>query len=218
MREPQAPPQEPAPHRYPPRWQTLGLSLLVNGLAPLLVYTLLRAHVDSDASALALGGVIPAAWTVTLWLWRRRIDPIGVLAVGGFGLALAVTVAAGGSALPLKLRRQVATGLIGVACLVSVGVRRPLLLPALRLLVHLNPARARAVAPLVDRAAHEPATQRTLTVATAVIGVALLGEAAVQTLLAVALPTSMFLAVRLAIGGSAAAFLLWSMRQRRNPH
>ncbi len=64
-----------------------------------------------------------------------------------YGVALLVTWLTGGSALALELRDAVPTGLLGLACLVSVLVGRPLLDVLLRLLGRWYPALARACRP-----------------------------------------------------------------------
>jgi len=39
--------------------------------------------VRSDAVALAIAATVPVIWILLRLLWRRRLDPIGVLAVAG---------------------------------------------------------------------------------------------------------------------------------------
>ena len=58
-------------------------------MLPLLIYALLRPLLASDIVALAFAAAVPALRTLALWVWRRRVDWIGLHAVLGFGLALA---------------------------------------------------------------------------------------------------------------------------------
>jgi len=55
-------------------WRSLGPSLLVSAVAPLVTFRLLRPHVSGDAVALVIAAVIPVAWTATRLLWCRRLD------------------------------------------------------------------------------------------------------------------------------------------------
>jgi hypothetical protein len=82
----------------------------------------------ATAAALAIAGAVPAAWTLARFAWRRRLDPVGVLAVGGFSVALLVAALAGGNPLLLKVRDAPLIGVIGVAFLLSAAVRKPALL------------------------------------------------------------------------------------------
>ncbi|HZV25772.1 MAG TPA: hypothetical protein VFG00_05735 [Acidothermaceae bacterium] len=71
----------------PPPWAggrtSLGASLAINTVAPLVLYQVIRPHVRSDAVALAIAATVPVIWILLRLLWRRRLDPIGVLAVAG---------------------------------------------------------------------------------------------------------------------------------------
>lgn len=183
------------------------LRVATNGVLPVLVYLVARRWVGSDAFGLAMAGAIPLAWTLASLARLHRVDPVGVLALGGYALAGVATVIAAGSALPLELRRVAVSGVFGVACLISVVVRRPVLLPALRLAARL-PGRAAVTERLTRRGDSEPITPRSQSIATLLIGLALLGEAAAQAALAVALPTSTFLLLRLAIGCTPAGVVL----------
>jgi FtsH-binding integral membrane protein len=176
-----------------------------NGGVPLLGYALLRPHVGSDATALAIGAAIPVTVTVALFCWRRRVDPIGVLSVLGFGIAVLILVLSGGNPLVLKLQDAVVTGPIGLVCLVSVAVRRPLHLVVFQFLARHNPR--------WEHLTRDPGRRRTSTVITALIGAMLLLHAMVLLVLALTQPTSVFLALSRPVGWSVTvagvAALLW---------
>lgn len=121
--------------RLAPRLPAVAARLGAIIVVPVLAYLLLRPQVGSDAAALAIAGAIPAAWTLARLAWRRRVDPIGGLAVVGFGIALLLAALSGGDALLLKVREAPLTGAIGVVFLLSAAVRRPLLPGLLRLSV-----------------------------------------------------------------------------------
>src|SRR5207248_6975824 len=88
---------EPAIRRPTVSLRRILPSILLNAGIPLLVYTLLRSRVGSDATALAIGAVIPVAVTAIRFGWRRRLDPAGVIAGVAFGIALLVLVLSGGN-------------------------------------------------------------------------------------------------------------------------
>lgn len=154
-----------------------------------------------------------------MWAWRRRVDRLGAwaIAVLGFAIAAAMTVVSGGSPLPLKLRHPAATGVIGLACLISVAAGRPLALPTLGLLARRGGASSAAAAAqrTLERAAREPGFRRRLSVATLVIGATCVCEAIAEVVLALSMPTLAFLATRVAIAcGGAAILFLHARRQQ----
>ena len=110
------------PPRLSPHRLAAGL------LLPLASYLLIRALVGSSTTALLIITAIPAIWLLGLWIARRRIDLIGVVTLVTTVIALAAFALTHGDPLALKLRRGVVTGPIGITALLSVALRRPLLL------------------------------------------------------------------------------------------
>jgi hypothetical protein len=191
---------EQAKKRLREAQRKLLLSLTVNGLVPLVLYALLRPSLTNDAITLAIAGAVPTVRTLALWLWRRRVDWIGVLAVLGNAAAVAVSMLSGGNALALKTYHSVLTGSIGLVLLVSAVVRRPLLQHVLQ-------------------AVRQNALERSkVTMITAVAGCMFLVEAAVNMGLALTVSTGAFLItsrlVKWALLISAALLLKWWMRTR----
>ena len=113
--------------------------LVVNFLAPVLAYLLLRPHLHNDITALVIGAAVPIAYTAALFLLRRRVDAIGVVAIVCFVIGLLLVIATGGNELVFKLREDIWTGPLGLACLISVAVRRPLIFLVLQLIARRNP-------------------------------------------------------------------------------
>lgn len=188
----------------------LLIRLMINLGAPLLAYVLLRPHVHSGIIALVLGAAVPVACTGGVLLWRRRLDAIGVFAIACFAFGLLVVVAAGGNELVFKLREDIWSGLLGLACLISVAIRRPLFVMALRLAARRSPD-------IAERAS-SPQARRISTVITGAIGVILLVHALAIVTLALTTSTTTFLAVKgllsLAIvGGGVAVLVLWIRHQ-----
>lgn len=184
-------------------------SLLLNAGLPLVGYTLIRSHVDSDVTALAIAMAVPVVGTLGGFAVRRRLDPVGAVAVVAFGIALIVLALSGGNPLVLKLQEAVVTGPLGVVLLVSVAIGRPAHLLIFRVLARRDPARA---AGLDDRRRHHTAT-----VVTTLLGTTLVLHALVLLLLALSLPTGTYLAASrpagLAIVAVGVAALLWYRRR-----
>lgn len=114
-------------------------SVLVNAVAPLVVYSVLRSPVHNDVLALAIAVGVPVLFTAATFAVRRRLDPIGVVSITGFVIALAVVLLTGGNELVLKLHEAVLTGPAGLACLISVAVGRPLYGEIWKLAARRNP-------------------------------------------------------------------------------
>ncbi|HEX6446668.1 MAG TPA: VC0807 family protein [Streptosporangiales bacterium] len=189
----------------------LAPSIVVSGLVPLVVYAVVRPHVHDDAVALLAGATVPAAFTIGKLAWRRRLDPVGVLGVLGFGIAVLVLVASGGSPLVLKLQDAVVTGPLGVVCLASVVVGKPLHRVVFGLLARRNPA--------FERMLRAPGSRRSSTVITALLGATMVAHALVLLVLALSLPTASFLAASrpagLAVLAAGVAVLVWYRNRRR---
>jgi hypothetical protein len=188
----------------------LLIRLVINLAGPVLAYVLLRPHMHSGITALVAGAAVPVAYTGGVLLWRRRLDTIGVFAIVCFAIGLLVVVATGGNELVFKLREDIWSGLLGLACLISVATRRPLFFVVLRLA-------ARRSTDIAERAS-APQARRISTVTTGVIGVILLVHALVIVGLALTTSTTTFLALKgllsLAIvGGGVAALVLWIRHQ-----
>jgi hypothetical protein len=185
-------------------------SVLVNGALSTAVYFLLRQILLSDLFALALTGAIPALWTLFRFGRHRTVDPIGVLAFVGYALAVLATLLSGGSPLALELHEPALTGALGLACLVSVAVGRPLHGWLVRLLAHRDLAPQRV-----------GAARRRMSVAiTLLVGGTLVIHAAALVALALLLPPGSYMALRHPVGlpilGLGAAAVVW-YRNHRHP-
>jgi hypothetical protein len=184
-------------------------SVILNLIAPVVVYLLIRPHVPNDTVALALVGAIPVVVTAVVFLRRRRIEPIAMLATIGFVIAVGISLLWGGGSLPLKLHEAVITGACGLACLVSVLIGKPLHLMLVGRLL------GQAGAPPDDQ------VQRRSSVMTLIFGCTLVLHTAVHTAVALTLSTSAFLVVSristVVIYGLGAVTLLLYIRSTRTP-
>ncbi len=175
-----------------PGYQLAGLA--ISGLAPLIVYFVIRPHVSSDTEALALAWFIPVVWTLGSSLWQRRINVFGLLGVVAYGIALAIAIFFNAGALPLKLHHAVVAGAVGLVCLVSVAVGKPIFVLFIRRSVNKTEHASQMEGALAD-----PLVVKRITNLTLIIGIACLADAALLTALALILSTSAFLISRTAI-------------------
>lgn len=179
------------------------VSVAAGTVAPLLCYSQLRHLAGGQVSALMIASLIPVTWTLAKLAVRRRLDPVGVVSVAGFGVGIVLLVLTGGSAFAFKIHGPVLTGALGFACLGSMLIRRPLglLLPGSQPWI---PGMTRRTA------AHW---------ITGIWGVILVTEAAVVIILAAVLPTPTFLTTQQPVGLSFLALvigcLIW--RKRHGP-
>lgn len=186
---------EPASDWEPgvPSVRSLLPSVLGGAVVPLSVYYLVRHHVRSDADALIIAGIFPAAWVLVQFIRQRRVDPIGAIVLFGFVVGVLVSTLLGGNAYVLKARDSVFTAVFGIACLVSlVAAKRPAIFYIGRFMsAGSDPERIAAYDGLHDL----PGGERTFRLLTLVWGLGLLTEAATRLVLAAFLPTGTFLAV-----------------------
>lgn len=191
------------PRISPPR---LAAGLLL----PLAGYLLIRALVGSSTTALLIITAIPAIWLLGLWVVRRRLDPISVVTLVTTVVALAAFALTHGDPLALKLRRGVVTGPIGIAALVSVALRRPLLLLIAEQTAKANPDFEARLA--------DPARRRFVTVLTVIGGLFLTADGLSQIVLALTIPNGSFVAdstaMRIAVIGVGVIVTAWYIRDQ----
>jgi hypothetical protein len=163
------------------------LSLVAGLVIPVIAFIALDGALHNELLALAIVELIPVLWALGYGFSRGRLDPIALAAAVVLLAALAVSIADGGSAMPLKLRRGLVTGTLGLACLASVVGGRPLLPRAIRL-VHYAWPESRFTRFLRPYGRDDGAA-----VLTAVVGVTLVLDATAQVTLALTVSTAVFL-------------------------
>lgn len=186
-------PQDPRSHdetRVPLRLRRAALRAFVGIGLSVAGYLLARRWLGSDLAALAVAQGIPIAWMLVTGLRRGRVDPIAATAAIVLAAALAVAVLSGSGVAALKLRRAVVSGLVGIACLSSVAVGRPLFPEVIALLGRSFPRVHRLRSGLPRATSH-----RNATAITAVFGVTALCDAAAQATLSFTVSTTTFVAV-----------------------
>ncbi|GHH88429.1 hypothetical protein GCM10018793_68070 [Streptomyces sulfonofaciens] len=164
-----------------PSLKKLLISCLINLIVPIGGYFVVRPQVSGDTLALGIVLAIPVLRTLWVAIAKRRMDPVGVLAVVGFGAAVLLSLFMGGDSLPIKFNEAMITGVLGLACLVSVAFKKPLHL----MLVNAGGKQQQQQIP--------PEAVRTSLIITTLIGITCLAHAAVHVVFALTMSTGDFL-------------------------
>ena len=189
-----------------PSLRLLAPNLLVAGVFPIIGYALLRPHVSSDATALAIVLVFPVAEIIFERARRSRFEPIGVISLVGITVGLLGAVVFNGDPTLLKVRESLLTGMFGVLCLASLAAPRPAMFYLGRLFATGgDPAGVAEFNEIWDL----PTVPRRFRFVTAVWGVALVAEAIFRTVLALSIPTQTFLIVSQIVNWTVLGGLLW---------
>jgi hypothetical protein len=104
----------------------IGRSLVINGAVPLVVYNVLKGQGASDITALGVAAVVPAIDGIVTVVRRHRIDLISALALAGIAVSV-IAMLIGGDPRLLLIRESFLTAALGVACIVSLVLPRPLM-------------------------------------------------------------------------------------------
>ncbi len=161
-----------------PGLRSIVPQILIAGVLPVVGYALLRPHVPSDAVALAAVAVFPVTEVLAERLWHGRYDPIGIISLIGIGGGLVGALALNGDPLLLKIKESLVTGLFGVACLISLSTRRPLMFYLGRsFATGGDPEKTKEF----DKRWDMPTVPRRFRFSTAVWGTTLVGEAVVRS-------------------------------------
>jgi hypothetical protein len=141
---------------------------------PLALYSLLRRAGLSTVTALVLSGVFPAAGVAINAITHRRLDVVGALVLAGIAVGTVLGLISHSARLVL-VEGSVPTAIFGVACLVSLRARHPLVFSIIVEFVGPDTAKGREMILFW----HHPGFRRAFRTITAVWGVGFLLEAAV---------------------------------------
>ncbi|SMG27512.1 VC0807 family protein [Paraburkholderia susongensis] len=188
------------------------LELAVNFLLPWLAYRLALPRAG-ETGALIASAVPPLVWSVIELARFRRVDALSMMVIVGIVLSVAA-MALGGSPRMLLLRESLVSGAVGVAFLLSLPLRRPLIFYL---------ARATVAREMEGGAAHfealwreRPGLAAAMRTMTLVWGVGLTGETALRAWMALTWPIGRFLIVSPFIGyGIYGALALWTLWYRK---
>ncbi|HLK78934.1 MAG TPA: VC0807 family protein [Streptosporangiaceae bacterium] len=157
------------------RLRSIARIAVIDIAAPLIAYDLLRSAGMSTVTALVLSGVFPALGVAVGVIRHRRLDVVGALVLAGI-VAGAVLGLISHSTRLVLLEGSVPTAIFGVACLGSLGTRRPLMFGMSVEFVGPDTAKGREMINLWQYAGF----RRIFRVITAVWGVGFLLEAALR--------------------------------------
>ena len=188
------------------------LELAVNLLLPWLAYKLAAPH-WGETGGLIASAVPPVLWSIVELARFRRVDALSLIVLIGIALSIGA-MALGGSPRMLLLRESLVSGAVGVAFLLSLPMRRPLIFYLARATV------AREVAGGAERMdalwQESPFLAVSMRTMTAVWGVGLTCETALRSWMAWTWPVERFLVVSPFTGyGIYGALLLWTLWYRK---
>lgn len=189
------------------------LELVVNFLLPWLVYRYSHPQLG-ETGALIASSVPPILWSLIELVRFRRVDALSMIVVGGIVLSIGA-MALGGSPRVLLLRESLVSGAIGVAFLLSLPMRRPLIFYLARASVarEMEGGAARFEALMQER----PGLSAALRMMTLVWGIGLTGETALRSWMALTWPIERFLVVSPFIGyGIYGALTVWTVWYRKS--
>jgi|SRR5215471_6734977 len=188
------------------------VSVLVNGIAPLVAYQVLTARHVPSAQALAMTAVFPVLGMAFALVRTRRADGIAILALALIAIGVAGTLITNDPRFYL-VRVSFGTGLFGLICLGSLLTRRPLLFYLNRQVVAGGDAARAAYFDGLWETARFRHVQRVMTVTW---GVSYVIEAGVRFLIAWTLPISLVLVLEPLLAYVVLFILIgWSVRYGR---
>jgi len=189
-------------------------SILLGGVAPFLIYSLLRPHM-SEFSALIIAALAPLLQNAVSLARKRTLDIFGAFILAGIVISV-VLVLMGGSPKLLLIRESFVTGAFGLVFLLSLLYRRPLMFYFAR---HFSTADDPQQREEWSARWAYPYFRFVMNLITAVWGVATVIEAVARGYLVFKLPTQSFLAVspfvQYGIIGVTIAWTVWYARRAR---
>lgn len=206
----------PSKAALPPRF-TLRRIAFLDLVLPFLVVVILLHYGVAPLATYAAASLFPASSVAVSWLARRHFDLIGVGVLVGIASALLIAVLTGDPRFGL-VRAAPSFALFGLACLVSLMTKRPLMFFVAR--AFASGSDAERIAAWNDRLSLPP-FHRAMRRLTLVWGLGTLAHATLGIAVAFLLPTSAALIVEpmMAIA-IIAALLAWTrtiQRRAANP-
>ncbi|KAJ2963299.1 hypothetical protein NQZ79_g1701 [Umbelopsis isabellina] len=99
-------------------WISLAITLLIEVILPVALYYILKAHM-SMLAALLISSAPAILSVIVKAIWYRRVDPLGVLIIGGFVISAAISVIDSNPRV-LLLRESCTTAAIGTFFFLSL--------------------------------------------------------------------------------------------------
>lgn len=195
--------------------QTVVLSVLINGVLPLVGYVLLSPHM-SEVAALTIVALIPALDNAFTFAKYRHFDVFGLFMLAGLVLSIGV-VLLGGDKKFILIKESFLTGALGLVMLVSLVFPRPILF---YFASHFTAGKDEAAQAAFAAQWVRHYFRFVMYLMTIVWGLDLVGEAIVRTFLVLTIDsTEMFLAISPVVQygflGAAIAWTVWYARHAR---
>lgn len=108
------------------RLRSIAMIAIFDVAAPLAAYNVLRSAGLTAVTALILSGVFPVLGVIIVAVRNRRPDVVGALVLIGIAVGTVLGLVSHSTRLVL-VEGSVPTAVFGVACLGSLGARRPLM-------------------------------------------------------------------------------------------
>ncbi|WP_312474834.1 VC0807 family protein [Neobacillus sp.] len=191
--------------------QMIVISIVINGVIPVVVYNLLINYYSSFVSLL-IATLIPLGDNLYHLVKYKKADAFGLLMLTGFVLSLLAFVLGGNERLIL-LRESMVTGLLGLLFIASLFFSKPLIYHfAIRFSAEGESEKKGQFAKNWEL----PYFRNVLRIMTAIWGIALLGEAILKIILVYELSIPAFLAIsQLIFYGVIGAAILFTIVYRR---
>ncbi|CAH2714257.1 hypothetical protein BACCIP111895_01418 [Neobacillus rhizosphaerae] len=191
--------------------QMIVISIVINGVIPVVVYKLLINYYSSFVSLL-IATLIPLGDNLYHVVKYKKADAFGLFMLTGFVLSLLAFVLGGNERLIL-LRESMVTGLLGLLFIASLFFSKPLIYHfAIRFSAEGESEKKGQFAKNWEL----PYFRNVLRIMTAIWGIALLGEATLKIILVYELSITAFLAIsQLIFYGVIGAAILFTIVYRR---
>jgi intracellular septation protein A len=152
-------------------------TLILDVLAPILVFFVLTRYGVSTLLALVAGGLFPAVNAARSWVTSHKIQPLGVIVLSFIALGTAASLISN-SVFFTQVKESFLTASFGLLCLASlIATRRPLMFYILRqFLAGNDPAKLK----WCDESWERPSARTAYRFVTAVWGIAYLLEAVLR--------------------------------------
>ena len=190
----------------------LGPSMLLNAVAPAVLYAVLTSRGMPSFNALVLVALFPLLGIGWGFFRTRRLDALGIVTLTFIAIGLATSLISGDERF-LLLKSSMLTGLFGLVCLGSLLLPRPIMFYFGR---SFSTGGDPAAVQRYDALWQYPrfrAIQRTLTI---VWGCGYIAEALLRALLLQVLPITTFLAISEPMALAVTVLLIvWTVRYAR---
>lgn len=188
------------------------LELVVNLLLPWLTYRLAQPY-WGETGGLIASAIPPVVWSVIELIRFRRVDALSMMVLLGIVLSIGAMLM-GGDPRVLLFRESLVSGAIGVAFLISLALRRPIIFYLTRAFVAREMENGAAHVDTLWR--ERPAFAAGLRLLTALWGVGLTTETLLRGWMAWHWPIERVLVVSPFVGyGIYGALMVWTLWYRR---